>query len=280
MRCGNCGAVVPPPESITPRASPAGVSVSTALPTTSSADGLAVAALILGMLFFVPVVTQVLAITLGIIALLRRPGDRPGRGGSRTAWAGLLLGCVFLAGWSWLLILVVSTVTRGFAARPGGVVGVGYGRAYRPVDAASEAAMEESIAARACLEALFSAARAYHLDYRAWPENVDVLTPIYLSEEMGDTARRQSGAAQELMITMVAGVDPARDPPDRIIAYSAQVRHDLVGEGLARPHRWVLRLNGRVTLVPADDVNNSPGGPNAASSESSGSPPGQPRSAP
>jgi hypothetical protein len=245
-KCSNCGALLPAPGS---DPSPTSVPSDTPLrPPPSTADGLAIASLVFGLLFFVPVLTQVLAIAFGLGALLRRRLE--GRRRAGLAWVGLLLGLFLLFGW---IYVFVRAAWAGSVTPAGvGYASLGYSR-YAAVDA-DEAALDELQAMTSVLGALYPAIEAYRRDFGAWPASLEVLTPVYLSAATAEAARKKALSGDESCITLQADVDPARDPPDRVIAYSAPVHVDDAGERLAKPHRWVLRLNGTTSFVPSDEV--------------------------
>ncbi len=212
-------------------------------------DGLGVASLILGMVFFVPVLTQVLAIALGAAALLRRPSAHPLRERSTAAWVGLILGVFFLLVWVYLglrLITLSQTVITmpmtPYIAMP-----------YTGTTGGDLDLQVQSQALHGALDQVSAAVRRYRNDYRRWPRRTEDLASLYLPDSVGELLAPK-GPKSAPQLWMAPGVDPDADPPDRIVAYSVQVHYDLEGERLSAPHRWVLRLDGRIELAPADEV--------------------------
>lgn len=254
VRCDNCGATLPRPEARFAGAVPAATPLppqplSAAFAMQPPPDGLGVASLILGMVFFVPVVTQVLAIALGAAALLRRPTAQSGRGRSTAAWAGLILGVFFLLIWVYLGLRLI-TLSRTVVTMPmTSYMATPYtGAADGEVDL-----QVESQAMYTALDQVSAAIRRYRNDYRHWPHRTEDLASMYLPASVGVLLIPQ-GPKSAPRLWMVPGVDPDADSPDRIVAYSVRVRYGREAGPLSVPHRWVLRLDGRIELVPADEV--------------------------
>jgi len=215
----------------------------------SQPDGLGVASLILGMVFFIPVLTQVLAIALGAASLLRRLAAHPRRAQSTAAWVGVVLGVFFLLVWAYLgmrLIALRRTVVPmpmpPYIATP-----------YTSAAGVDIDLQAESQAMHRALDRVSVAIRRYRNDYRHWPHRTEDLASLYLPDSVA-VLLVPRGAQAVPQLWMVSGLDPDADPPDRIVAYSVQVQYDLEGKTLSAPHRWVLRLDGRIELVPADEV--------------------------
>ncbi len=254
VRCGNCGATLPRPEARFAGVVPAAASLpskplSAAFAMPSQPDGLGVASLILGMVFFIPVLTQVLAIALGAASLLRRLAAHPRRAQSTAAWVGVVLGVFFLLVWAYLgmrLIALRRTVVTmpmpPYIATP-----------YTSAAGVDIDLQAESQAMHRALDRVSVAIRRYRNDYRHWPHRTEDLASLYLPDSVA-VLLVPRGAQAVPQLWMVSGLDPDADPPDRIVAYSVQVQYDLEGKTLSAPHRWVLRLDGRIELVPADEV--------------------------
>lgn len=251
IKCSNCGARLPRPGAEpAPGTGPAptvGPPEVLPQPPPSRADGLAIASLIFGLLFCVPVVAQVLAIAFGLGALLRRRPE--GRRHTSLAWVGLVLGVIVLFAW----VYFVRAAWMGAVSSTGtGYVGLGYSP-YGTTNT-DDAAFDEIQTMTSVLGVLDNAIKAYRRDFGAWPANLDVLSPVYLSAELAAAAQEKALSGHENRITLRTDVDPLHDPPDRVVAHSAPVHVNSAGEKLAKPHRWVLRLNGETSFVPSDEV--------------------------
>ncbi len=73
------------------------------LKTSKSASGTATASLVLSLIFFIPIVPQILAIIFGISALNRMTKDNTD--GKGLAIAGLVVGIIFLVFWIFIIFM-------------------------------------------------------------------------------------------------------------------------------------------------------------------------------
>ncbi len=245
LKCDNCGSRLPgrsipaisrPPQATPPIAVPAGVA--DGLPLSPPSDRVAIASLVCGLLFFIPLVTQLAAVVLGIVALARRaPHRRPA-----LAAIGLLLGLLVGGGWSWI---VASSITGG----AGAAMWATYGGAY---SSGGQDGESEDLAI--LLERLGRAAAAYQRDMRRWPASPRVLAPTYLSPSVAQQVDPESASGDRRLVTWVTDVNPTEDDPERIVAYSVPVEYDEFGQKLPAPACWVLRLNEEVLRLPPEEV--------------------------
>lgn len=240
-RCQNCGASIYLPE---------GHEAGSAGPPPDRRAGTAVrqppgygagiASLVCGLIFFVPLVTQALAVGLGVYALIRLRGAE---GRRAPAWAGLILGLIVGVGWSLLLAFSLSAWGRS------GYTATSY---VTLADSVGQGKRLDRI--RTGLERISYALSAYRRDMGRWPSDPEQLVPTYLAEAVLDQVDPDRSPTNKRLITFVPGVDPLADPPDRIVAYSVPVQSDEFGERLASPQRWVLLLNGQIKALDAAEV--------------------------
>jgi len=119
------------------------------------------------------------------------------------------------------------------------------------------------------MERIHSAARAYRRDYSEWPASIDPLVGVSLpsgykmptelayrpppalpptSSDLRPTSSGSSLTSSDRL--------PASDPLlDWVLVVSEAVDYDRDGNRLAEPHRLILRLGGKMELLPADAVN-------------------------
>jgi hypothetical protein len=187
-----------------------------------------VVALVCGLLVFVPVATQVVAILAGLYAILRprKAGERV-----RLAWIGLVLGSAMLCVWIPLINWFVSAVStsRPFAWPS-------------PRVALEDDAWADAAALRTEMERIHAAAVAYHRDYQRWPEGVDELVGKSLPASFVPSAEltyRPVPQSQSLSHKW-------------ILIVSKPVPYDSDGEPLAVEHRFVLTLGGKIELLPVE----------------------------
>ncbi|MHC4064060.1 MAG: DUF4190 domain-containing protein [Planctomycetota bacterium] len=245
VKCGNCGAWVP----LTPVTAPP-VPAPVAQPLVASRppqSGSAIAALVCSLIFFIPLVTQALAVGFGVFALVRKSPDgrRPA-----AAWAGVILGLLVGLGWTVLLINVSKMVTGGgMAITPYATTQYG---GYGSWGTDSQMRRRQKVVS--ALERIGQATTAYRRDMGRWPERMDLLVPTYLAMKVLDDVDPDRAATDKRLVTWLADVDPNRDAPDSIVAYSVRIKHNDFGERLQQPERCVLRLNGQVEALPASIV--------------------------
>ena len=178
-----------------------------------------------GLLFCVPMVTQLVGICAALFALLRRrlPNERVA-----LAWVGLILSIAALSAWVFftLYAMNVSTTASFFAAapRPARIDADGWERTGELIDE---------------MERIHRAATAYYRDYKRWPDGVEPL----------------AGRSLPRRFTMSPRITYRPVPPtetfstDWALIVSEPVLYDTDGEPLKEPHRLVLRLNGKVEVL-------------------------------
>jgi len=246
VKCANCGARVPG------AAEPTSVTTFTPQATAGETPGTrpsasAITALVCSLIFFIPLVTQVLGLAFGVYALTRRSAKDRARG---AAWAGIVLSLLIGAGWTLLLVNFSTTLTGGFRGTP-------YGGYWRGPTGHRET--NECIARRtkiqSALEALDPALAAYRRDMGRWPQRLDDLTPTYLRESILDSIDRDRTPTAARLVTFLADLDPAHDSLDKVVAYSVRLDCDDFGEKLNQPQRIVLLLGGQVATRDAATVN-------------------------
>ena len=242
VKCRNCGAWVQRTQLEADLAAvPLAVAVQPPHTPMTPASGAAIASLICSLIFFIPLVTQALGLGFGIYALVRRSRDgrRPA-----AAWAGVVLSLA--VGLGWLLLLVNFSAMVGGRATwtpyAGPYAGYGGGRNWSEAD--KQARRRQRI--EASLERIGEAVAAYRRDMARWPQRLDDLLPTYLSAKILNDIDPDRAATDKRLVTFLADVDPVNDPPDRIVAYSVEMKYDNFGRELSPPQRCVLRLNGQV----------------------------------
>ncbi len=252
-RCHNCGATIPAPPADGPTpagptsAAPGNGAVQAVAPVgPPPGSGVAVAALVCALLFFIPLLPQAAAVVLAVYALVQL---RSTEGRRAAAWAALILGLFVGAGW---LLLVIGGLRAAFTG------GAGYGTGYvvGPYAASATLEVHEGRLARIRngLERIGAAVTAYRRDIGRWPQTLEDMVPTYLSNAVLDDVDPERASTERRLITLVPGVDPLGDPPDTIVAYSARVTIGESGEQLAAPRRWVLLLNGEILSRDAAEV--------------------------
>lgn len=261
-KCANCGAMVsapgPPPsppavETTSPPAEPpsaasqpsgstsaaedrlqAQARIPTAVdqPATPTTRAAANVAFVLALLFFLPFIPQLIAIGVGLYAVARKrlPNERV-----TLAWLAIVLSALVFPCWLLLISTVTSLVstarTRIFTAPP---------YAQAPLD---ESWMVTSDLSEQ-MERVFNAASSYRRDFGKWPSSVDIL--------VGKNLPRGFRLSPRLTYRPV--------PPSEtrsftwVLLVSDEVHYDLSGEQFETAHRLVLRLNGRVEVLPNAQV--------------------------
>jgi hypothetical protein len=240
VRCPNCGATVP--VAWAPEIAPTGPAAALAIPQ-STGDGVALAALIVSLLFFIPFLCQLTAVILGLVALFR-PRDPGQSRGTALATVAIVLSVVVCTIWIGIFAGIARARSTGGTGAAGAYGYSGYGAGF------DEAAMEQAAALKTCMEALAPAVRGYVRDYGAWPEDLDVLVPVYLNRHHLNTVLTNTKEGGT-WVRWIGGIDPNAVSADRVIAYSLVVRHDDSGMALDEPKRWVLLYSGRLELLTA-----------------------------
>lgn len=202
-----------------------------AAPTTRAASN---AAFVLALLFFIPFIPQVIAIGVGLYAVVRKrlPNEKV-----TLAWLAIILSILVLPCWYLLISTVTSFVsttrTRIFSVPP-----------YAQSTADDGWLVASNLTNQ--MERVFHAASAYRRDFGKWPNSVDTLVGKSLP----------SGFKLSPRLTY-RPVPPSQDRSTIwILLVSDDVQYDLAGDQLPEPHRLVLRLNGRVETLPKTQVEN------------------------
>lgn len=254
-KCGNCGDLVRAPrrgvptdrspavgpkalgEPVPPAKAPPAVGVpagappppTVGLPIGPVTRAASIVAFVSGLLFFIPFVTQVLAICAGVYAIARprRPNERV-----VLAWIGMAVALVALPAWLYVGNLFVTAArTATFTM----------GRPYRPI---AEEPWEMTSALVEQMKRIHRGASAYRRDFGKWPSDVDVLV----------------GRSLPRGFRMPAGLTYRPVPPSEqrsyswVLIISDEVEVGPDGELLGQPHRLICRLSGKVELLPAPEV--------------------------
>ncbi len=235
-KCPNCGQVVrqnkpQPAVPQVPHAIPAPTqpnlaAIAATMPKPT--DSVAMTSFICSLLFFVPFVTQAVAIIAGLIAILssRRKEKRVG-----LAWVGLILGICIAFFWMAVISTVSSQVRMAGWAVPA--------QNEPDLDAA-----ERDSALFQEMEVIQKAVVAYHSDFRKWPDNIGQLRGPYLAPSYKTPDK----------LTWNAIPKNTKTTQDWPLLISGEVRHDKEGAELHLPKRIVLRLSGRFDLLTPDET--------------------------
>lgn len=254
-KCPNCGAIVaprasaaaaapvpsPPPPCSPAESAPPSNAVSAiappsspppysepAVPTTRPAS---TAALVLGLLFFVPFVTQIAALIFGLVAVFR-----PRRENERVAaaWIGMILSCVALVAWMGLVPLGLGSVRSVAVFRQFGP----------PAPAAYEDESDRTEQLALEMGQTHAAARTYRRDFGTWPASMAELR----------THSLRAGYVLPKELTYRPVPEPNPKMLDWLLLVSTDLRFDQEGKRLGRPHRLVLRLSGVIQLLESELV--------------------------
>jgi hypothetical protein len=189
-----------------------------------------IVAFICGLLLCVPFLTQLLAICVGVYAVGRKqPGER-----IILAWVGIILGVATGACW------VVLGVSQGFLVVTAGPPVPPFAATTGNVEDEGVIYWSEQMAR------VHRAAAAYRRDFREWPTEIADLA--------GHSLPRGFALSQ--------GLDYRPPPPSLgqsnswVLVVSDATENDMNLERLGAPHRLVLRLGGKIELLPASDVEN------------------------
>ncbi|MGD2109091.1 MAG: hypothetical protein PVI86_06840 [Phycisphaerae bacterium] len=196
-------------------------------PVTRAASNVA---FVLALLFFIPFVTQVAALAVGVYAVARKrlPNERV-----TLAWLSIVLSALVLPCWLVLFSTVTSFVSsaRMFTAPP-----------YAQPTPDEDWLVTGDLARQA--ERVFQAASAYYRDFGKWPDDLGVL--------VGRTLPRGFTLSPRLTYRPVP---PSEDASTTwVLVVSDDLEHDLDGNRLADPRRLVVRLNGVIDLLPSAQV--------------------------
>lgn len=249
LRCANCGArISDAAPTIAPAVSPAPAAPVPApaapsppdrfqapSPDRAPLDALAIPALVCGLLPFVPIVTQFLAIVFGITSIVRgRKGDR--RTGA--AWAGVFLGLA--AGSLWALVL--TTLYANYSAGR---------RAYMPpappwalTGPMAEGEELKALSLSEKLTVLRGAAKRYRRDFGHYPASLDLL--------LGHSLPADYEIGEDICYIPVP--EGEETDPRRIVIVSGVVLYNRQQERLRHPHRVVCRLDGTVEVLPETEL--------------------------
>jgi len=240
-KCGNCGASVSAPAPVgkpQPFQSPEPPAAATQEPAPSAPDVPPVpitraasnAAFVLSLLFFIPFVPQVLAIGFGLFAVSRKrlPNERV-----TLAWLAIVLSGLIFPCW----IVLITSVTS-FLSTLGTFTAPPYAQSVLDGNWTAASKLTEE------MERVHAAASAHRRDFAAWPRNLDTL--------IGSNLPHGFKLSHRLTFRPV--------PPSQVksttwvLLVSDELNHDIEGNQLGQPHRLVLRLNGRVEVLPASQV--------------------------
>ena len=217
-------ATPPTQPTTTPLAAP--VSPSTELTSPSPA---AIVAFVFGLLFFIPFVTQIIAVVAGSYALsTRKTGQR-----LVLAWIGVVLAALALVGWIAVFRSATTSVRTSFT-----MSGAPYASPGEPE------AWQRTETMTAMVERIQRAATAYHRDFGEWPASLEALAGHGLPQ----------GFRIPEDITYRAVPRTGGNHLDWLLVVSDEVSVDKQGNRLPEPHRLVARLDGGVELLPAKAV--------------------------
>lgn len=238
-RCPNCSyfvrapaeraaviaGAVPPPGAPRPLLQP--------LPSADGTrDATANVAFIASVLFFIPVIPQLVAIVAGIIALV---GTRPKKNRSM-AVAAIAIGGSTLIAWGFLSCMVFGLLNARMRTLSFPM----------PVVATDWRRTDELATLMGRIQ---QAIQAYRRDFRRWPDRMEVLCGPYLPSDFTlDPALR-----------FRASTDPAGSDTRWIVLLSKPVSMDRSGNALDGPHHMLMRLAGDVEMLPVQDVRDTLG---------------------
>lgn len=245
LKCPNCGervtlkgaepavAAGPAPAPVPPVPKPAvalAPAEQLAGPTVRPASTVA---LVLSLLFFIPLLTQVAAVVVGLVAVCRRRQEHER---VAAAWVGIVLAVVVLAVW----VFVVQTAwVRARMFTPGGFVFPG---SYGEENSADPVLDTGQLAEQ--LERVQRAAWAYRRDFASWPLRVDSLIGHSLPRGFRFCRRLEYRPPPE----------EGEVPADWVLALSEVVSMDREGKALPGPRKLILRLDGRIELVTPEEA--------------------------
>jgi hypothetical protein len=244
-KCPNCGSAVEP-RAVAFSGAPAPVAVpvtpapATPIPTRQEPSYLAgpqttvraasIVALVCGLLFFIPFVTQGLALIFGAFAVFRkrRPDERVA-----AAWVGIILAVLALFGWVYVRTLISSMPAWGPAFGPAwNQTGPGDNEWLQPSEWSDT------------MERVHRATATYQRNYGEWPGSLEDLK--------GRSLPTGFTLPKELRYRPV----PAEHGDDLqwILMVSAETMYNLEVDELNTPQRVILLLSGKIEVLPADEV--------------------------
>ena len=189
-----------------------------------------IVAFVCGLVCFVPIITQVVAIIAAMIALgrRRRVNERVA-----LAWIGLILGVVGLLVWITLLSIIMAAQTTTTTTTGGGFVWPG-------------PPFEEDVCGKLLdwdvqAKQVYTAARAYKTDYNRWPASLDVL--------VGDTLPLGFKLAYGLQYRPPP--PESQDDPEWQLLTSVAVPCDPDGFASNTLHQLTLSAAGEVKVIKA-----------------------------
>jgi len=197
------------------------------IPVTRTAS---IVAFIFSLLFFVPFITQLVALVIGLFAIFRPRQDNER---VTLAWVGLVISMLAAFAWGLMFsLLIPSMQTRITWTVPP------YATMPEDEDWQQTADLADT------MERIYRAASAHHRDFGNWPDDVETL--------VGQSLPR--GFKMPKILTY------RRVPADQVGAFdwiliiSEPLRYNRDGELLGLPHRLILRTNGKVEFLPSDKV--------------------------
>ena len=189
-------------------------------------------ALVLSLLFFIPLLTQVAALAVGLVAVCRRRQEHER---VTAAWVGIILALGALAAW---VFIVPAAWNRARMFSLGPMVFPG------PLAEDTGEADLDTSELKAQLERIHRAVAAYRRDLGHWPANVDSLVGhslprgFKLSRQLEYRPPREGGETDWDWVLVLSGV----------------VVQDAEGEALTSPRKLILRLDGRIELLTEDEA--------------------------
>ena len=244
-RCPNCGSAVQPQAvafsgtASTP-AKPAAPPPTAPTPAPEEPSYLAgpqtqvraasIVALVCGLLFFIPFVTQGLALIFGAFAVFRKrlPKERVA-----AAWVGIILAVLTLLGWVYAITNLPAIRTWGPA----------FGPTWNEAGSVDNAWLQPSEWSDT-MERVYRATATYHRDYHEWPASIEDLKGRSLPTgfTLPDELRYRPAPAD------------SQSDPQWILMVSAETLFNLEADELHTRHRVILRLSGKIEVLPTDEV--------------------------
>ncbi len=245
-QCPNCGAALGVAAAeFSPRAfqaPPASPLVQRA-PGTGG-DGLAIASLVCGLLLFVPIIPQLLAVIFGTSVLLGRRRRSVSPSGRGFAVAGLVCGLAFAVLWTVVIVWLVASLRWSVATVSGGA-------SARVFEAETYVAPPDE--AEEKLNIVSQAIALYRKNFQRLPENLTDLVPDYLSSADLTLTGSDSDQRSEFL-RLVGGVDPAREPATTILIYTDPFDRDSENRPIDPPRQLILQLDGKIRLLEVGEV--------------------------
>lgn len=271
-RCDNCGhrwkADIGPPT--TPQGTP--TTPPPTSPPAGASEGWAVASLVCGLVFFIPLVTQILAFVFGVVAF-RRIEAGEGRASPRIM-AATGMGCALLAVmmWIWVGVFYMQAIRpmpaaatpapAGTASAPAALVRLGYSAGYAGVSPSSQIPSGQVTDAELKAKELLRGLVMYRQDFRRWPKTFDDLIPTYLGrnalrlDKIDAFGREVNSAKSDEKLFNYVSPTPNSTTSERkqILVYSMRFDFDDKGEKLEGAKRWVIWSNNVIEFVDEKSV--------------------------